>query len=355
MSDRQENADDAEPKDTTPMAQRRQRRRRRTAGSRGVSIGTASSLMSQHGILSDTTNRFDGFKLRRLLQDHNSSMKLAQWNNREEKPQQVQVHQHHQRPPPISTATAHAYRQFSNPMSPSSYDPTRSIGLPPLSPVLSSPRGSSSSTRSTTSSSRITIEAERVRMLEPSYPKDSLLHKVMAQPHRDDSERDDGGASQSMPSKKSSPPTSNNDAKRSVREVQNVSKSLAHHAEPSSLAAIAELSRRYAPPSRTKQGIDAGILDAHQLAAHGIGAASSPMDEHSAMRTPLQPWDSHHSSSTIFGTSIGSNVGKVLSGHQRRCISENPTKAAMKPRLLEKSSLLAPNERIRILPDQCLL
>ena len=312
MSDRQENADDAEPKDTTPMAQRRQRRRRRTAGSRGVSIGTASSPMSQHGILSDTTNRFDGFKLRRLLQDHNSSMKLAQWNNREEKPQQVQVHQHHQRPPPISTATAHAYRQFSNPMSPSSYDPTRSIGLPPLSPVLSSPRGSSSSTRSTTSSSRITIEAERVRMLEPSYPKDSLLHKVMAQPHRDDSERDDGGASQSMPSKKSSPPTSNNDAKRSVREVQNVSKSLAHHAEPSSLAAIAELSRRYAPPSRTKQGIDAGILDAHQLAAHGIGAASSPMDEHSAMRTPLQPWDSHHSSSTIFGTSIGSNVGESV-------------------------------------------
>ena len=318
MSDHQENDDvdkdtTVEQSDQTPMGQRRQRRRRRTAGSRDVSTGTASSIRNQQGILSDSSNHldFDGFKLRRLLQDHNSSTRLAQWNNREEKPQQVQVHQHHQRPPTISTATAHAYRQFSNPTSPSSYDPTRSIGLPPLSPVLSSPRGSSSSTRSTSSSSRIAARPEGVRMLEPSYPRDSLLHKVMAQPHRDDSERDDGGASQSMPSKKSSPPTSNNDAKRSVRTVP---KSLAHHAEPSSLVAIAELSRRYAPPSRTNQGSigNAGILDAHQLAAHGIGAASSPMDENTAMRTPLQPWNSHHSSSTNFGTSIGSNVGESV-------------------------------------------
>lgn len=326
MSDHQENADVDEPKDrpTTntveqsdqmPMGQRRQRRRRRTAGSRGVSTGTASSTRSQHGILSDSTNHldFDGFKLRRLLQDHNSSMRLAQWNNREEKPQQVQVNQHHQRPPPISTATAHAYRQFSNPTSPSSYDPTRSIGLPPLSPVLSSPRGScsSTSTRSTSSSSRIAAGPEGARMLEPSYPRDSLLHKVMAQPRRDDSGRDDGGASLSMPSKKSSPPTSNNDAKRSVRTVP---KSLAHHAEPSSLVAIAELSRQYAPPSHTNQGSigKAGILNAHQLAAHGIGAASSPMDEKTAMRTPLQPWNSHHSSSTNFETSIGSNLGESV-------------------------------------------
>lgn len=322
-SDHQENADrmETEPQDTTveqsdrtPMAQRRQRRRR-TAGSRGVSTGTASSPRGQHGILSDSTNLFDGFKLRRLLQDHNSSMRLAQWNNREEKPQQAQVHQHHQRPPPISATTAHAYRQFSDPTSPSSYDPTRSIGLPPLSPVLSSPRGRSRSTRSTSSSSsRIAAGPEGIRMLEPSYPRDSQLHKVMAQPHRDDSGRDDGGASQSMPSKKSSPPTSNTDAKQSVRVVQNVSKSLAHHAEPSSLAAIAELSRRYAPVSRTNQGSigNAGILVAHQLAAHGIGAASSPMDENTPMRTPLPDWNSHHSSSVNFGTSIGSNVGESV-------------------------------------------
>ena len=316
MSDHRENVDDDELKDTTveqsdrtAMGQRRQRRRR-TAGSRsrGVSTGTASSPRStQHGILSDSTNRFDGFKLRRLLQDHNSSMGLAQWSNREEKPQQV--HQHHQRPPPIATATASAFRQFSNPTSPSSYDPTRSIGLPPLSPVLSSPRGSSSSTRSKSSSSRITAGPEGLRMLEPSYPKDSLLHKVMAQPHRNDNGRDDGGASQSMPSKKSSPPTFNDDAKQSDRAVQNVPKSLAHHAEPSSLAAIAELSRRYAPPSRTNQGSigNAGILDAHQLAAHGVNAPSPTDQQNTAMRTPL-----HHHSSENFGSPIGSNVGECV-------------------------------------------
>lgn len=297
MSD--EPTDDDEPKDTTveqsdqtPMGQRRQRRRR-TAGSRGVSTGTISTTRSEHGILLDTTNQFDGFKLRRLLQDHNSSTRLAQWNNNREEKQQ-QVHKHQQRPPPIATTTTHAYRRFSNPMSPSSYDPTRSIGLPPLSPVLSSPTGSSSSARS--SSSRIAAGPEGaggVRMLEPSYPKDSLLHKVMAQPHKDDGGGDDHSASQSMPSTKSSPTLPDNDTK-GVR-VHNVSKSLVHHAEPSSLAAIAELSRRYAPPPSTE------FFD-----------ALSPMDQNAAMRTPLQHWKYHHSSSANIGSLIGSNVGESV-------------------------------------------
>ena len=343
MSDCQENAnpkdtveiihfDDDSPNksDRTPLGQRRQRRRR-PARSR---MGTSTSTSNHHGILSDSTNQFDGFKLRRLLQDHSSSMRLAQnWSNREDNEQQV--HQYQQRPPPIQIAasTAHAYRQFSNPMSPSSYDPIRSIGPPPLSPVLSSPRGSSSSSSARTRSStgRITAGPEGVQMLEPSYPRDSLLHKVMDQPHNDDDDRGEGrddSASQSMPSKKSSPPTLNNDAK-SVR-VHNVSKSLAHHAEPSSLAAIAELSRRYAP-SRAIQGLDvatrglavgnignAGIFDAQKLAAHGIGiGVLSPMERNTATRTPTQHWNYQHSSSSNLGSPIGSVIKSVVNSTEK--------------------------------------
>ena len=72
-------------------------------------------------------------------------------------------------------------------------------------------------------------------------------------------------------------PASQNDAV-SVR-VHKTSKPLSHQADPSSLVAIAELSRRYyAPPRPTKSDV------AHQFAAHGIGASSQ--QSHSNPRQP---------------------------------------------------------------------
>lgn len=271
-----------------------QRRRRRTAaGSR-----TSTSGRSQHGVLSDDTNAFDGFKLRRMLQDHQSSAtRMAQWNREGVNKQQQHL-------PPI-TSTAHLHRQFSSPLSPSSYDPTRSIGPPHLSPVLSSPRGSSATQKS--SRTAVSISGpDGVRVLEPSYPRDSFLHELIAQSLGHG--RRDGNVSPSMQ------PTASPSNDNTVR----VHKSLSHQADPSSLEAIAELSRRYmyAPSSRINDGrMTTGITIGntgdgnwvfHQPAAHEIGASSSPID-HSATRTSLQQLDNHQPSPLEFVSPLGNN------------------------------------------------
>jgi len=99
-----------------------------------------------------------------------------------------------------------------------------------------------------------------------------LLHKVIVQTTDGVAEIGDASTMSSMAS-----PASQNDAV-SVR-VHKTSKPLSHQADPSSLVAIAELSRRhYAPPRPTKSDV------AHQFAAHGIGASSQ--QSHSNPRQP---------------------------------------------------------------------
>ena len=218
-----------------------QRRRRRTATkSRSTGTRTGNGHGHGHGALSDATarniNAFDGFKLRRLLQS--SDLQL----------------------PAINT-TQQPHGQYSSPTAPSSYDPTRSIGPPVLSPIGSGCRRAVS-----------VSGPEGVRVLEPSFPRESLLHKVIVQTTDGVAEIGDASTMSSMAS-----PASQNDAV-SVR-VHKTSKPLSHQADPSSLVAIAELSRRYyAPPRPTKSDV------AHQFAAHGIGASSQ--QSHSNPRQP---------------------------------------------------------------------
>lgn len=219
-----------------------QRRRRRTATkSRSTGTRTGNGHGHGHGALSDATarniNAFDGFKLRRLLQS--SDLRLT----------------HPQRQLPAINTTQQPHGQYSSPTAPSSYDPTRSIGPPVLSPIGSGSRRAVS-----------VSGPEGVRVLEPSFPRESLLHKVIVQTTDGVAEIGDASTMSSMAS-----PASQNDAV-SVR-AHKTSKPLSHQADPSSLVAIAELSRRYtyyAPPRTT----------------HGIGASSPKQQSHSNPRQP---------------------------------------------------------------------
>ena len=242
-----ENSD--ESKDTVSSNHPGQRRRRRTV-TKSRSTGTRTGNGHRHGALSDATarniNAFDGFKLKRLLQS--SDLRLGQHH------QQRQL-------PAINTTQPHG--QYSSPTTPSSYDPTRSMGPPVLSPIGSGSRRAVS-----------VSGPDGVRVLEPSFPRESLLHKVIVQ--TTDGEAETGDASTMSPM--ASPASQNNAV--SVR-VHKTSKPLSHQADPSSLAAIAELSRRYyAPPRTTKRDV------ALQFAAHGIGASSPKQQSHSNPRQP---------------------------------------------------------------------
>ena len=258
-----ENSD--ESKDTVSSNNHPGQRRRRRTATKSRSTGTRTGNGHRHGALSDATarniNAFDGFKLRRLLQS--SDLRLG----------------HQQRLPAINTTQPHG--QYSSPATPSSYDPTRSIGPPALSPIGSGSRRAVS-----------VSGPDGVRALEPSFPQESLLHKVIVQTTDGVAETGDASTMSSMAS-----PASQNNAV-SVR-VQKTSKPLSHQADPSSLAAIAELSRRYsAPPRTTKSDV------AHQSAAHGSGAPSPKQQSHS---NPHQP------SLIEVGSPIDNNLKSVFS------------------------------------------